>query len=165
MKYVLTSPVAGVTVQLTNNPCNAKITLTEEAKKEMERLLLEDDYEDWVVKHIVEAVSEEHVGDCTCVPASCSRCHAESALGLNTFPFSKHVGHALSEMAFQAYASEEDKAEHAKVVAELAEKYPSKMSQEDQSSWALKWAENRALAKEAWDNHLLLYKQQKTLSI
>ena len=34
-----------------------------------------------------------HGGDCTCVPASCSKCHAESMLGIDTIPgMGKHMG-------------------------------------------------------------------------
>lgn len=37
-----------------------------------------------------------HCGDCTCVPASCMRCHAESLLGFSTTEgLGKHEGHCI----------------------------------------------------------------------
>lgn len=32
----------------------------------------------------IEALVEPHCGDCTCVPTSCDKCHAEDLLGINT---------------------------------------------------------------------------------
>lgn len=40
-------------------------------------------------------LAEAHVGDCTAVACSCMRCWAESALGVDTAPPSKAVGHRM----------------------------------------------------------------------
>jgi hypothetical protein len=42
-----------------------------------------------------EQLRESHVGDCTAVACSCTRCWAESALGIHTAPPSKAIGHRL----------------------------------------------------------------------
>jgi hypothetical protein len=34
--------------------------------------------------HYVQALAEEHCGDCTCTPCSCMKCHAEGLLGVRT---------------------------------------------------------------------------------
>jgi len=39
---------------------------------------------DELVEYYVEALQGPHVGDCTCVAASCDKCHAEDLLGINT---------------------------------------------------------------------------------
>lgn len=36
------------------------------------------------VRYYIDALNTEHFGDCTCVPCSCIRCHAEEALGIST---------------------------------------------------------------------------------
>lgn len=50
-----------------------------------------------LTQHYVEALRESHAGDCTAFPASCSKCHAEGLLGINTlgsYP-GKRVLHSL----------------------------------------------------------------------
>jgi len=39
---------------------------------------------DMLLEHYLEELMGWHVGDCTCVPCSCSKCHAESILGIDT---------------------------------------------------------------------------------
>lgn len=49
--------------------------------------------------HYVEELKLGHIGDCTCVPCSCSKCHAEAYLGVNTIPgLSKHMGNYLDRL-------------------------------------------------------------------
>lgn len=74
------------------------------AKKEVKRLseMFEDDELDQEVEHQFEWMIEQleqgyHVGDCTCVPASCGKCHAEYLLGFDTIKgLGKHEGAKLS---------------------------------------------------------------------
>jgi len=47
------------------------------------------------LKYYVEALTEVHGGDCTCIPASCMKCHAEEMLGIDTAPYSKHTGNSI----------------------------------------------------------------------
>lgn len=50
---------------------------------------LHDDY--------VAALRGTHVGDCTCVPCSCLKCHAEGYLGINTIPgLGKHLAYKVN---------------------------------------------------------------------
>lgn len=37
-----------------------------------------------VVRYYISYLNTEHMGDCTCVPASCIRCRVEDMLGINT---------------------------------------------------------------------------------
>jgi hypothetical protein len=43
-----------------------------------------DEYVDWLTREYVEALSLGHGGDCTCVPCSCTKCHAEMLVGVDT---------------------------------------------------------------------------------
>ena len=44
--------------------------------------------------HYVQELVSSHGGDCTCFPASCSKCHAEHMLGIDTTPgLGKHMGY------------------------------------------------------------------------
>jgi len=50
-----------------------------------------------LLDHYVEELKGWHVGDCTCVAMSCSKCHAESALGIDTIKgLGKHPGHKIA---------------------------------------------------------------------
>jgi hypothetical protein len=44
-----------------------------------------------------------HVGDCTCVPCSCTKCHAEELLGINTIQGLKKHAACMIESAFSEY--------------------------------------------------------------
>lgn len=35
-------------------------------------------------QYYIQALLDSHAGDCTCIPCSCDKCHAEGKLGLNT---------------------------------------------------------------------------------
>lgn len=50
------------------------------------------------LKHYLEELKGTHVGDCTCVAMSCSKCHAESTLEIDTLkPFpGKHPMHHIA---------------------------------------------------------------------
>lgn len=57
---------------------------------------------DQMLEYYLEELKSYHIGDCTCVPASCGKCHAEDKLGINTIPgLGKHsaykVDNALRE--------------------------------------------------------------------
>lgn len=46
--------------------------------------------------HYVAELKASHFGDCTCIPSSCSKCRAESILGINTIKgLGKHGGSAV----------------------------------------------------------------------
>ena len=50
---------------------------------------------EWLEIHI-RSLQGEHFGDCTCVPSSCFKCHAERLLGINTIAYlGKHQAHKI----------------------------------------------------------------------
>ena len=52
---------------------------------------------DKLLEHYLQELQSYHVGDCTCVACSCSKCHAESLLGINTMPgIGKHSAYKVS---------------------------------------------------------------------
>lgn len=55
---------------------------------------------DELLQHYLEELKGMHIGDCTCVPCSCSKCHAESVLGIDTLkPFpGKHELHHIQSV-------------------------------------------------------------------
>lgn len=61
---------------------------------------LESPQVDEIIGTYVEELVGVHSGDCTCVPASCMKCAAETLLGINTLSgLTKHQAHAI-ESAF-----------------------------------------------------------------
>ena len=53
-----------------------------------------------LLQHYLEELRGTHVGDCTCFAMSCSKCHAESMLGIDTIKgLRKHPGHKI-QVAF-----------------------------------------------------------------
>lgn len=52
---------------------------------------------DKLLKHYIIELNGYHDGDCTCIPGSCSKCHAESLLGINTISgLEKHAAYQIS---------------------------------------------------------------------
>lgn len=52
---------------------------------------------DEMIDCYVRALRDVHVGDCTCVPASCAKCAAEEMMGIDTVKgMSKYVGHRIA---------------------------------------------------------------------
>ena len=52
---------------------------------------------DWYVQELVSS----HGGDCTCFPASCSKCHAEHMLGIDTtLGLSKYMSSSIYDMFY-----------------------------------------------------------------
>ena len=41
---------------------------------------------DTLLENCIEVLGSTHIGDCSCVPAFCSKCEAESLLGIDTIP-------------------------------------------------------------------------------
>lgn len=51
---------------------------------------------DMLLEHFIEELNSFHAGDCTCVPCSCSKCHAESLLGIDTIKgLGKHSAYKI----------------------------------------------------------------------
>lgn len=55
-----------------------------------------DEHCDMLLNYYLESLQSCHVGDCTCVPCSCSKCHAESILGIDTIKgLGKHSAYKI----------------------------------------------------------------------
>lgn len=53
-------------------------------------------YEKEHYEECYKALTGIHIGDCTCFPSSCFKCHMEGLLDINTISgLSKHMGHTL----------------------------------------------------------------------
>lgn len=109
-------PIEGTTIEWAENPLATRILLTEAGKREFVLRhilvwLLEDldaaanwtglDIEELAERtHAFEFLTElekVHCGDCTCVPASCTKCHAEETAGIETTAgLGRHEGHAIA---------------------------------------------------------------------
>jgi hypothetical protein len=51
---------------------------------------------DLLLEQYLNDLQDIHVGDCTCVAMSCSKCHAESILGIDTIPgLKKHSSYKI----------------------------------------------------------------------
>ena len=60
--------------------------------------------------YILASVDDIHMGDCTCVACSCSRCRAEDLLGVNTLPVGKHLAHKIDGAFGRDYSKTIDEA-------------------------------------------------------
>lgn len=55
-----------------------------------------DEYLEKMFNSYIETLSGSHGGDCTCFPASCPKCHAESMLGIDTISgLGSHSAHKI----------------------------------------------------------------------
>lgn len=70
---------------------DARMALEDDKHSEALDALDPDRYEenidkrcDRLYQYYLESLAEPHSGDCTCVAASCIKCHAEAMLGINT---------------------------------------------------------------------------------
>lgn len=60
--------------------------------------------------YILASVDDIHMGDCTCVACSCSRCRAEELLGVNTLPVGKHMAYKIDGAFGRDYSKTIDEA-------------------------------------------------------
>ena len=54
--------------------------------------------------HYLEELAGSHVGDCTCFPMSCSKCHAEGLIGIDTI---KGLGKHSADKIYHAFVYKE----------------------------------------------------------
>lgn len=58
---------------------------------------------DQMLEYYLEELRSYHIGDCTCVPASCGKCHAEDKLGINTIEgLGKHSAYKIDNALKEA---------------------------------------------------------------
>ncbi|MCV9964906.1 hypothetical protein OIU34_23720 [Pararhizobium sp. BT-229] len=66
----------------------------EKAMAHLQRVQKDDPDDEYCADLLHELESGYHFGDCTCVPTSCAKCHAESLLGIDTIDgLRKHAAH------------------------------------------------------------------------
>lgn len=226
--YKLTSSIPGVDVRLTPNPLNAKIILSESAKRELALMIAMEELEEpaysafyhakdcagigstvdgkfvpnepnfaraisemenwrdtwfgkdgngdvaegvclssadrWLANERVqmwlEEIDTEHCGDCTCVPCSCTRCHMERLLGIDTLPVGKHVAYRLRDLWLGDCGSDEQKEEiRQRHAANKAKNYG--LTDEQLGHWKPKWDEQQGRAEEYYAEHKRLYAAQE----
>ena len=116
---------------------------------------------DRLLKHYLEELSGSHVGDCTCVPMSCSKCHAESVLGVDTLaPFpGKHSMYYIASV-FSRWNPETQEHDRPEVsLDEAIEKLRTLKPTASWSGWeahADRWAKEVKIAYE----YLLQYRNK-----
>lgn len=141
--------------------------------------LEEEKHDDQITKHkkifhgddLYERINEPHNGDCTAVPCSCTRCHLEELIGLNTLPYGKMINSRLERLAFKHYATDEERAADAKWKAEVKEKYGYTTEESTAKYWLehpeekakhqVRWDEEDRLALIAFDLHQKMYEEQE----
>ncbi len=53
---------------------------------------------DMLLDRYIQELKSSHIGDCTCIPCSCLKCHAESLLGINTLQgLGSHSAYKIQE--------------------------------------------------------------------
>jgi hypothetical protein len=96
---------------------------------------------DQMLEWFIEELKGYHNGDCTCVPASCIKCHAERKLGIDTIEgLGKHSAHKIDH-AFREHGTID-------AVLESLKEFNPKISDV--------WKNNR----EGWEEHLPRWKQE-----
>jgi hypothetical protein len=66
--------------------------------------------DEWFKKAYVDSLSEIHGGDCTALPGSCCRCHAEAMFKIpSTVTWNKHDGYRLFQRYTQDYKEKNNK--------------------------------------------------------
>jgi len=122
-----------------------KEDLTLEKAKEVSRFIdseLIDKRVDTNLPFHLDALTSSHCGDCTCVPASCPKCHVESLLGIRTTKgLSKHQATKIAD----AFKSQGDAVTLDQAIVRL-ENYNPKATWEGWEAHAPRWERE---AKEA----------------
>lgn len=81
--------------------------------------------------YYLEALEECHSGDCTCVPASCSKCFAEDLLGINTIEgLKKHSAYKVDS----AFGSIQNPVSIDEAIENL-KNYEPKFNPNDKTGW------------------------------
>lgn len=232
IKYKLQSTIPGVTVKLTANPLNARVEMTDSAKRELALMIVmnemfddvfsaqwnlqtqrnmqdikegkdsttrenydveaakrelkyvtdrwfgkDEDGDGWKgnlasadrwlqdkrVQMWFDEVNTEHAGDCTAVACSCTRCHVEDLLGIDTLPIGKSVARSVASLYWQETATPEQKEEQRKRNEEFSKKYPSQWTPtpEQKAAQEAAWAETRRKALEYYEEHKRLLALQE----
>ena len=119
---------------------------------------------EYVDAMIWELAEGEHCGDCTCMAASCMKCHMEMLIDINTLTAGKHVAYKLWSIYLDSpEATAEDKAIEVKrqaIMAEHYKKYPPTPWNPDEATKARIVEENK-IAREYYEWHKTQVAAQK----
>jgi hypothetical protein len=110
------------------------------------------------VQELVEELQGIHIGDCTCHAASCMKCHAESALGIDTIKgLGQHQANKIMN-AFNKGSSIEEAIENLRKPYLYEDRHPAweKYSREDYEKHFTRWQAEKDVAI-TW---LLRYKEE-----
>lgn len=159
---LLEEAVFGAQYHLGMNPY-AKDTFDVEAAKRDLRYDEEkaDARVEQLLHHYLEELKLPHLGDCVCFAMSCSKCHAESLLGIDTLkPFpGKHPMHHVAS-AFSRWNPETK--QHDRPEVSLDEAIEKLASYKPSASWAGWEAHADRWAREAKSAHEYLLNYRNT---
>lgn len=118
--------------------------------------VLTDEWVDGLVEHYLNELQGQHCGDCISVASSCSKCHAEEILGIDTIgPLGKHPSHYLAS-AFMYRDDNQWKHRSPEEALEWLRTYEPHAKWEGWEAYADKWKEE---ANKAYE-YLLAYNKQ-----
>jgi len=85
------------------NPNMNGLTHWELARKQIPENFYTDEFDEHITEmanyYLNDLENGYHCGDCTCVPCSCSKCHAEYLLGIDTIKgLGKHEAHKIDAL-------------------------------------------------------------------
>ena len=154
VRYVQNEYYSDILANIEMGISDGKITSLDEvymqAKKWEEICNLNADCE--MVKTFEEELKNEHIGDCTCVPCSCLKCHAEYAIGVNTL---KGLGNHEASAIQSAFGDSNEKTleeaiEFLQKEIRYEDRHPSweKYSREDYEKHIPHWEQQRRNALE-----------------
>lgn len=108
----------------------------------------------------LDEINTEHSGDCTAFACSCTRCHMEDILGINTLPGGNMINHRLRNYWWDEFATPEQKEEKRIREEEFKKKYPSQWIPDEATKE--RWNREDIDAKAAWAEHKQLLLQQQS---
>jgi len=86
VRYIQNERYSDILADIEMGIADGKITSLDEVHKQAKKWeeICELNIDSDMVKTFEEELKQGHIGDCTCVPCSCLKCHAEHALGICT---------------------------------------------------------------------------------
>lgn len=100
-------------------------------------------------EYYMEEFVGPHVGDCTCVPSSCGKCHAEELIGINTIEgLSKHPAHYVRSAFGASPSSDWKDTRNINQAIDHLKNYKPSATWKGWEDHVVRWA---AEAKEAYD--------------
>lgn len=100
--------LCGLNMELKGEYGRPALTDIEAVKKEIDKwgAICNMEVDSEQIRCYISYLNTEHMGDCTCVPCSCIRCHVEDMLGINTI---KGLGKHEANKVQGAFGKDGDK--------------------------------------------------------